>query len=79
MKRNRRYLESTLGARGQLLIDAAISPGLRGVLFEAETSGGLFFSVPPERATRVIESFSKRGEPCWEIGEVTAAHVIRVV
>ena len=78
MKRNRRYLESTLGAKGQLVIDTAISPGLISLLFESETSGGLLFSVPSERADGVIESFRKRGEPCWEIGEVTPEPAIRV-
>jgi selenide,water dikinase len=78
MKRNRRYLESTLGAKGQLVIDTAISPGLVSLLFEAETSGGLLFSVPQERADRVAESFKKRGEACWEIGEVTKEPAIRV-
>src|SRR3990172_214681 len=78
MKRNRRYLESTLGAKGQLVIDTAISPGLVSLLFEAETSGGLLFSVPQGRADRVAESFKKRGEACWEIGEVTQEPTIHV-
>jgi selenide,water dikinase len=79
MKRNRRYLESTLGAKGQLVIDTAISPGLVSLLFEAETSGGLLFSVPQGRADRVTESFKKRGEACWEIGEVTQEPAMHVV
>jgi len=79
MKRNRRYLESTLGAKGQLVIDTAISPGLVSLLFEAETSGGLLFSVPQGRADRVAESFKKRGEACWEIGEVITEPAIHVV
>ncbi len=79
MKRNRRHVESTLGARGQLHIDPAIGPGLASLLFEAETSGGLFFSVPPDRAGRIIDGFAKRGEPCWEIGEVTAEPTIRIL
>ena len=78
MKRNRRYLESTLGAKGQLVIDSAISAGLTSLLFEAETSGGLLFSVASERADRVIAGFERRGEPCWEIGEVTPEPAIHV-
>jgi len=78
MKRNRRYLESTLGAKGQLVIDSAISAGLTSLLFEAETSGGLLFSVASERADRVIAGFERRGEPCWEIGEVISEPAIRV-
>jgi selenide,water dikinase len=78
MKRNRRYLESTLGAKGQLVIDTAISAGLTSLLFEAETSGGLLFSVASERADRVIAGFERRGELCWEIGEVISEPAIRV-
>jgi len=78
MKRNRRYLESTLGAKGQLVIDSAISAGLTSLLFEAETSGGLLFSVASERADRVIAGFERRGELCWEIGEVISEPAIRV-
>ncbi len=79
MKRNRRYLEATLGAKGRLVIDPTLAAGLIGLLFESETSGGLLFSVPQDRADRVLEEFKKRGEPCWEIGEVTAEPAIRVV
>jgi selenide,water dikinase len=78
MKRNRRHLESTLGAKGQLVIDTALPPGLTSLLFESETSGGLLFSVPSERAGGVVEGFKKRGEPCWEIGEVTQEPAIHV-
>ncbi len=78
MKRNRRHLESTLGANGRLTLDRSLPSALTSLLFESETSGGLFFAVPPDRAGRVIESFRKRGEPCWEIGEVTTDPAIRV-
>ncbi len=79
MKRNRRHLESTLGAKGQLKIDASLPAALTSLLFESETSGGLLFAVPPDRAGLVIEGFKKRGEPCWEIGEVTTEPTIRIV
>ena len=76
MKRNRRHLEATLGPR--LAISPALSPGMVGLLFESETSGGLFFGVPPARAARVLDEFGARGEACWEIGEVTGEVGIRV-
>ena len=78
MKRNRRHVEGTWGARGHLSIDASLPPALVGLLFESETSGGLLFSVLPERAGLVADGFKRRGEPCWEIGEVTAEVAIRV-
>jgi selenide, water dikinase len=76
MKRNRRYLESALGAR--LVIDPALGAGLAGLLTESETSGGLLFGVAAERAAEVAPAFAARGERCVEIGEVVAAPGIRV-
>jgi selenide,water dikinase len=73
MKRNRRHVEGTLGARGRLSVDASMSSALVGLLFESETSGGLLFSVSPEQAPRVLDAFKRRGESCWEIGEVTSS------
>src|SRR6266851_3332071 len=76
MKRNRRHLDTVLGAR--LVIDPALSAGMVGLLTEAETSGGLLFSVPRERAAAVAAAFAARGESCAEIGEVTAEPTIVV-
>ncbi|OGL13976.1 MAG: selenide, water dikinase SelD [Candidatus Rokubacteria bacterium RIFCSPLOWO2_12_FULL_71_19] len=72
MKRNRRHIEQTFGQGGRLAIDPSVPEALAGLLFEAETSGGLLFSVPPARRGAVLEGFRRRGERCWEIGEVTA-------
>ena len=79
MKRNRRHLESTLGEKGGLIMGASLSEPLTSLLFESETSGGLLFAVPSDRAGTVVERFKRRGEPCWEIGEVTPEATIRVV
>jgi selenide,water dikinase len=76
MKRNRRHVESVLGDR--LHIAENVPPALAALLFESETSGGLLFSVAPEPAGRVLEGFRKRGEECWEIGEVLGEPTIRV-
>jgi selenide, water dikinase len=72
MKRNRTHLEHTLGAGGRLSIGPAIGAAHSGLLFESETSGGLLFAVAPEHAQLVHDGFKRRGETCWEIGEVTA-------
>jgi len=54
-------------------------PGdLVGLLAESETSGGLLFSVAPERARSVLDAFRGRDATCWEIGEVVREPVIRV-
>jgi selenide, water dikinase len=78
MKRNRRHLEGTLGARGQLVIEPSLPAPLVGLLFESETSGGLLFAVPPGNVAAVSEGFARRGESCWHVGEVTPAPRITV-
>jgi selenide,water dikinase len=76
MKRNRRYVEALFGSR--LTIDPGVPPPLASLLFESETSGGLLFSVAPDRADRVAAEFAKRGETCAEIGGVLAEPLIRI-
>jgi selenide,water dikinase len=76
MKRNRRHLDATFGSR--LLIDPAVPTPLAHLLSEAETSGGLLFSIAPERAPGVRDAFTAAGESCWEIGEVVPEIVIRI-
>jgi len=71
MKRNRTHLEHTLGTEGRLSLGPAIGAAHSGLLFESETSGGLLFAVAPEHAQLVHDGFKRRGETCWEIGEVT--------
>jgi selenide,water dikinase len=69
MKRNRRHLEATMAAR--LSISRELPPALVGLLFESETSGGLFFAVSVKNAPGVRGRFEARGDQCWEVGEVT--------
>jgi selenide,water dikinase len=76
MKRNRGYLDTTFGAR--LQIDSAVPEAIAAMLTEAETSGGLLFSIAPERAGGVLDAFAAAGESCAEIGEVLAEPVIHV-
>ena len=77
MKRNRRHLDASLGPR--LQISADVAPALVSMLTESETSGGLLFSIEATRAGDVVDAFRRRGEECWEIGEVLVDPVIRVV
>jgi selenide, water dikinase len=76
MKRNRRHVEVLFGDR--LQIDPTIPAPLVGLLSEAETSGGLLFSIARERAAGVPAAFVAAGESCWEIGEVVPEPLIRV-
>jgi selenophosphate synthase len=47
-----------------------VSKTLLGLLYDSETSGGLLFSAPTDRAQEVSDRFNAMGEPVWEIGEV---------
>ena len=76
MLRNRRHVEAVLGHR--LVIDADIDAGLAALLFEAETSGGLLFSVAANRAADVGRGAAERGELFAEIGEVVDERSIRI-
>ncbi len=77
MKRNRRHVEALFGSR--LVIGAEVPPTLASLLFEAETSGGLLFAVHPDRAPAVVTALAERGEACWEIGEVVADPVLKIL
>jgi selenide,water dikinase len=76
MRRNRRHLDATLGARLQIHPD--VPPAMASLVAESETSGGLLFSVGAALAGGVADAFRRRGEECWEIGEVLAEPVIRL-
>src|SRR5262250_458954 len=76
MKRNRRYVETLFGPR--LEIAADVPAVLVSLLMEAETSGGLMFSVRPDRANAARDSFRAAGEEAWEIGEVLSESVLRL-
>jgi selenide,water dikinase len=76
MGRNRLHVESVLGAR--LAVDAGVPEEVVGLLFEAETSGGLLFSVPADRAADVARGARECGEEFAEIGEVAAGRAVRI-
>src|SRR5947199_305630 len=76
MKRNRRYVETAFGSA--LTIAPSVPGYLASLLTESETSGGLLFSVAADRAGSVIDAFKRRGEECWEIGQVLPEPVIRI-
>ncbi len=76
MKRNRRHVDAVFG--GRLQIDPAVPGFLASLLSESETSGGLLFSVTPGQARGVPDAFHRRGEECWEIGEVVREPVLRI-
>ena len=80
MSRNRKFVES-LAQQGRLAlrIDPALPAETVGLFFDSETSGGLLFAVPADRAGAVRERFAAKGETVWEIGEVIPDVAIEVV
>jgi selenide,water dikinase len=76
MGRNRSHVANVLGTR--LSMDAAVPPEVVGLLFEAETSGGLLFSVTGDRAADVVRGAREWGEEFAEIGEVTPERTVRI-
>ncbi len=56
-----------------------VSPELRILLWEAETSGGLLVSVPPDRVEVFREACAQRTQACWEIGEVIEGKGVQVI
>ena len=77
MQRNRRWVDDTFG--GRLQIDRGVPGWLASLVTESETSGGLLFSIAPDRAAGVLDAFRRSGEECWEIGSAVAEPVIRVL
>ncbi len=58
----------------KLLLDDAVEPALAGVLMDAQTSGGLLFSVAAEQAGALVAALERAGTPAAAIiGHVDAA------
>ncbi len=78
--RNRSYLEGLAqDGRLPLHLGSNLAQELVSLLFDSETSGGLLFSSPPDRAQAVRRGFKAKDEAVWEIGEAIPALAIEVV
>ncbi len=62
--RNREHLE------GKVSFTDDIPEKLQHILFDPQTSGGLLFAVPPEKADEVEARFAAAELPVWRVGEV---------
>jgi selenide,water dikinase len=70
--RNRNYLAD------KVRIDPALPEPLEHVLFDPQTSGGLLFTLSPERAGEAESAFANAGLSLWRIGSVEAGEGVAV-
>jgi selenide,water dikinase len=64
--RNRSYLA------GKVKVAGSVSEALGHILFDPQTSGGLLFTVAPDRVIDVESRFEASGLSVWRIGQVLA-------
>ena len=49
------------------------------LLFDAQTSGGLLFALPPHQAEAALAEAERLGQPLWQVGEVFSGDHIEVL
>jgi selenide,water dikinase len=59
--------------------DPQIDEPSQMLLFDAQTSGGLLLSVPPEKLSGLLERAAQVGQVLWEVGEVIEGEKIEVI
>ena len=66
--RNRAFLQTDTDPKVQL--KANLEDDIEALLFDPETSGGLFFALDPVQASSVEVAFEEAGETLWRVGKV---------
>jgi selenide, water dikinase len=67
---------SFYGQRVRFTVD--IEEAFQMLLFDAQTSGGLLLSVPPDKVDFLLNQSKEIGQPLWVVGEVVAKYGIEV-
>jgi len=60
-------------------VSANITEAQKMLLFDPQTSGGLLFAVPAEKASPLIRAANRQHVALWHIGEVTRGKGIRII
>ncbi len=68
MRRNRAFYGE--GPESILTMAPDVPQVLRDLFFDPETSGGLLFTLPAERAADLEAAFAAADQPLWRVGEV---------
>jgi selenide, water dikinase len=67
---------SFYGQRVRFTVD--IEEAFQMLLFDAQTSGGLLLSVPPDKVDILLNQSKEIGQPLWVVGEVVENRGIEV-
>jgi len=68
--RNRDFLQDEAKPRVRFL--RQIDADLEDLLFDPETSGGLFFAIAADKAAELEGAFADTSQPLWRVGQVQA-------
>lgn len=85
--RNRKYLMTVAAQDGgmdasqevRVRIEGNVRPDTMTLLFDPQTSGGLFAAVPADHVEAVRSALEEQGVSSWEVGEVLPGRGVLVV
>ncbi len=74
--RNRAFLQTEAAPKVQIL--TPLPDDIESLLFDPETSGGLFFALDPAQAAATEAAFKEAGEPLWRVGRAApgSGHIL---
>lgn len=75
--RNRAFLQTDTNPKVKIV--ATLEDDIEALLFDPETSGGLFFALNPEKAASIEAAFEEAGETLWRVGKVVEGSGLVVV